>query len=55
MRSLQILILTGAIALPWWSHASIDDVDELVESVRQEALLEAAYDEERIERFLEER
>ena len=55
MRYLQVLIVTGAIALPWWSHASIDDVDELVESVRQEALLEAAYDEERIERFLDER
>ena len=40
MRYLQVLILTGAIAFPWWSHASIDDVDELVESVRQEALLE---------------
>jgi len=55
MRYLQVLIFTGAIALPWWSHASIDDVDELVESVRQEALLEAAHDEERIERFLDER
>ena len=45
MRYLPILICAGAIAFPWCSHASIDDVDERVESVRQEALLEAAYDE----------
>ena len=55
MRHILALIVTGAIVFPWWSYASIDDVDELVESVRQEALLEAAYDEQRIERFLDER
>ena len=55
MRYFHVLVVTGVIALPSWSHASIDDVDELVESVRQEALLEAAYDEERIRRFLDER
>ena len=36
MRRLQVLILTGVIAFPWWSHASINDVDELVESVAVE-------------------
>jgi biopolymer transport protein ExbB len=35
--------------------ADIDDVDALVEAVRQEALREASHDEERIERFLNER
>ena len=55
MRCLQVLVVSTAIAIPWWSHASVEDVDALVESVRQEALLEAAYDEERIERFLDQR
>lgn len=35
--------------------AAGEDVDALVEAVRQEALREAAYDEERINRFLNER
>lgn len=41
-----------AVAIPFCAQASIDDVDQLVEAVRQEALLEAAHDEERIEQFL---
>ena len=42
----------AALLLPLPAWAAIDDVDALVESVRQEALKEAAYDEERINRFL---
>jgi biopolymer transport protein ExbB len=34
------------------AHASTADIDALVEKVRQEALLEASHDQERIERFL---
>ncbi|MEM8817727.1 MAG: MotA/TolQ/ExbB proton channel family protein [Pseudomonadota bacterium] len=34
------------------ANASIEEIDQLVESVRQEALREAQFDEERIERFL---
>jgi len=34
--------------------ASPEDIDALVESVRQEALKEASHDQERIERFLDE-
>jgi biopolymer transport protein ExbB len=41
------------IASAGW--ASTEDVDALVEKVRQEALQEASYDQERIERFLEAR
>ena len=37
------------------AQASIEAIDALVEAVRQEALQEAAHDEERIERFLEAR
>ncbi len=37
------------------SVASTDDLDALVESVRQEALKEAAHDEDRVKRFLAER
>ena len=37
------------------ANAAVEDVDALVESVRQEALKEAAYDEERINKFLEAR
>jgi biopolymer transport protein ExbB len=50
--------LTGlllATLLPLSAFATGDEVDELVESVRQEALREAAYEEERIKRFLDER
>lgn len=55
MNGRYALIAAVAITAPTWLHASIDDVDQLVEAVRQEALLEAAHDEERIERFLRER
>jgi biopolymer transport protein ExbB len=55
MNGRYALIAAAAIATPSWLHASIDDVDQLVEAVRQEALLEAAHDEKRIERFLQER
>ena len=37
------------------ANASIEEIDALVEAVRQEALQEAAHDEERIDRFLEAR
>jgi len=47
------ILLALACLLPTSALASIEDIDELVESVRQEALKEAAYDEQRIERFLE--
>jgi biopolymer transport protein ExbB len=50
MRRL-ILILLAAVLAPS-AYASIDEIDALVEAVRQEALQEAAHDEERIERFL---
>jgi hypothetical protein len=36
-------------------YSSTEDLDALVESVRQEALQEASHDQERIERFLSER
>ena len=50
--------LTGvllATLLPLSAMAAGEDVDALVESVRQEALREAAFEEERIRRFLDER
>lgn len=50
--------LTGVILaalLPLSAMATGEDVDALVESVRQEALREAAFEEERIRRFLDER
>ena len=50
--------LTGvllAALLPLSAMATGEDVDALVESVRQEALREAAFEEERIRRFLDER
>ena len=43
------LLLAG---LPLIASAGTDDVDALVESVRQEALREAAHDEQRIDEFL---
>ncbi len=46
------LVLIAALAAPA-ANASIEDIDALVEAVRQEALQEAAHDEERIERFLD--
>jgi biopolymer transport protein ExbB len=50
---LLIASLLVAVAQPLIVHATGEDVDALVESVRQEALREAEYDEERIERFLD--
>ena len=54
MRARIIGTLLAAL-LPVSVFATGEDVDALVESVRQEALREAAYDEERIKRFLDER
>jgi biopolymer transport protein ExbB len=50
MRRLTLIFL--AVVIAPCANASIDEVDALVEAVRQEALQEAAHDEERIERFL---
>lgn len=48
-------ILTMFVALAVSSaQATTEDLDALVEKVRQEALLEASHDQERIERFLSE-
>ena len=55
MRKLASLI-TLVVLFPFGSaYSSIEDLDALVESVRQEALQEASHDQERIERFLAER
>ena len=51
IRELKTIALI-AVLLPACAFATGEDLDALVESVRQEALREAAYDEERIERFL---
>ena len=50
MKHLTFALLLGS--LPLVSYAGTDDVDALVESVRQEALREAAHDEQRIDEFL---
>jgi len=51
-----LTIIACAILFPLSAtHASLEDLDALVESVRQEALKEASHDQERIERFLGER
>ena len=55
MNARDALILVLAVACASSAHADISDVDALVESVRQEALAEAAHDEERINRFLDAR
>ena len=52
-RFMTLLAVCLPIAMPG-AWASTDDVDALVEKVRQEALLEASHDQERIERFLSE-
>ena len=55
---MRCVTLTGvllATLFPLSAMAAGDDVDALVESVRQEALREAAFEEERIRRFLDER
>ncbi len=48
----KIAALGALLALPLTLPAAVEDVDALVEMVRQEALREAEYDAERIERFL---
>jgi len=51
---ITLLLLFGAL-VHINVYASTEDLDALVETVRQEALREASYDQERIERFLDER
>ena len=48
----RLLLIVFATSLAPAAFASIDEIDALVEAVRQEALQEAAHDEERIDRFL---
>ena len=55
MRISRLTAALVACCVPFAASASIEDVDALVESVRQEALKEAAHDEERINEFLAER
>ena len=50
MKRLTLILI--ALVLAPAANASIDDIDALVEAVRQEAMQEAAHDEERIDRFL---
>jgi len=52
MRTLLCIALAASQFVPAAADASIEDIDELVESVRQEAFREAQFDEARIERFL---
>ncbi len=55
MRPMKLIGALLALLLPVSALATGEDVDALVESVRQEALREAAFEEERIRRFLDER
>jgi len=55
MRRLGWIAVTLLAALPSAVLATGEEIDALVESVRQEALREAAFEEERIERFLDQR
>ena len=55
MRLTRLIGALLVLALPVSALATGEDVDALVESVRQEALREAAFEEERIRRFLDER
>ena len=55
MRITRLTAALVACCVPLVASATIEDVDALVESVRQEALKEAAHDEERINKFLGER
>ena len=55
MRLARLIGALLVLALPVSALATGEDVDALVESVRQEALREAAFEEERIRRFLDER
>jgi biopolymer transport protein ExbB len=55
MNRLSTLAALIPLALAGSALGNTEDLDALVEKVRQEALLEASYDQERIERFLAER
>ncbi len=55
MNRLTILAALIPLALAGTALGSTEDLDALVEKVRQEALLEASHDQERIDRFLSER
>ena len=52
MRSKLLMMVLLAASIPILASAGTDDVDALVQSVRQEALKEAAHDEQRIDEFL---
>jgi biopolymer transport protein ExbB len=55
MRRIAAILALFTIFPAGSAFASTEELDALVESVRQEALQEANYDQERIERFLSER
>lgn len=50
-----ILVATALLLTSGSAMSSPDELDKLVQSVREEALREAAHDQERIQRFLEKR
>jgi len=52
MRNLAFIFALFVVIPVGSAYASTQDLDALVESVRQEALQEASHDQERIERFL---
>lgn len=54
MHRYRVIVASVAALASPCVFATGEDVDALVESVRQEALREAAHDEERIDRFLDE-
>lgn len=54
MRKLTFILAALLPLAATTAQATIEDIDALVERVRQEALLEASHDQERIERFLAE-
>jgi biopolymer transport protein ExbB len=55
MKRLKLVIPLLVFVAATTADATTEDLDALVEKVRQEALLEASHDQERIERFLAER
>ncbi|MEO1201474.1 MAG: MotA/TolQ/ExbB proton channel family protein [Pseudomonadota bacterium] len=52
MKTVRFLSALAALSLVLPVYANTDDIDALVEAVRQEALAEAEHDEQRINRFL---
>jgi biopolymer transport protein ExbB len=52
MKRIRILLALAFAALPTFAGASTNDVNQLVEAVRSEALRETAHDEQRINEFL---